>query len=55
MTEYRTCFNKKMTNRLWLVTFSTQYCPIDDSQDREGTIFIPYSLAIQLTQKHSDF
>ena len=36
-------------------TCSSQYCPIDDSQDREGTIFIPYSLAIQPAQKHSDF
>ena len=46
---------EKLRNRLSLVTSSGQYCPSDDSQDREGTIFIPYSLAIQSAQKHSDF
>ena len=55
MTEYHTCFNKKLINRLWQVISFTQYCPIDDSQDREETIFIPYYLAVQPAQKHSDF
>ena len=55
MTEYHTCLNKKWINRLWQVISSTQYYPIDDSHDREEMIFIPYSLAIQPTQKHSHF
>ena len=38
-----------------LVASPSQYCPIDDSQDREGLIFILYSLAVQAAQKHSDF
>ena len=38
-----------------LVTSSSQCCLIDDPQDREGTIFIPYSLAVQAAQKYSDF
>ena len=46
---------EKLRNRLSLVTSSGQYYPSDDSQDRDGTIFIPYSLAIQSAQKHSDF
>ena len=53
MTEY-TCLNDKLINQLWLVTSSSQYCPIDDSQVREGTKFISYSLAVQATQKYSD-
>ena len=55
MTEYHACLNEKLINWLSLVTSSSQYCSIDDSQDREGTIFISYSLAVQLVQKHSDF
>ena len=50
MTENHTFLTKKH-----LATSSSQYCPIDDSQEREATIFIPYSLAIQAAQKHSDF
>ena len=42
MNEYHTCINEKN-----LVTSSSQCCLIDDPQDREGTIFIPYSLAVQ--------
>ena len=53
MKEYQTCLNEKLINRLSLVTSSIQYCSIDDSQDIEGTIFIPYSSAVQSTQKHS--
>ena len=55
MTEHHTCVNEKLINRLWPVTSSSQYCPIDDSQDREGTVFILYSLAVQPAQKHSGF
>ena len=51
MTEYHTCLNKKLINRLWQVISSTQYCPIDDSQDRGEAIFIPYSLVVQPAQK----
>ena len=54
MTEYHTCLNDKLINQLWLVTSSSQYCPIDDSQAREGTKFISYSLAVQAAQKYSD-
>ena len=50
MNEYHTCINEKN-----LVTSSSQCCLIDDPQDREGTIFIPYSLAVQAAQKYSDF
>ena len=55
ITKYHTCLNKKLINQLWLLTPSSQYCPIDDSQNREGTTFIPYSLAVQAAQKCSDF
>ena len=51
MTEYHTCLNKKLINRLWQVISSTQYCPIDDSQDRDEAIFIPYYLVVQPAQK----
>ena len=50
MTEYYTCINGKASSKP-----SSQYCPIDDSQDRDGTIFIPCSLAVQATREHPDF